>query len=87
MERLEPLSPDEEHALVCYLKTLADGLDNVIKLLQKRQAGKHKFVDLAVTAQMNLSVMYKELMQDSEQEAADSPKIYVASAGRHYRPS
>lgn len=64
---MEPLSAAEAQALICYLKRLSEELDNVIQLLQKRKAGKQNFLDLAATAQMNIEVMYQELMNDREE--------------------
>ncbi len=58
---MEPLSPDEEHAFILYLKTLSAGLANVVNLLQKRRAGKQSSLDHALSAQLNVEVMLREL--------------------------
>ena len=84
---MEQLSADEQHSFICHLKTLSESLDNVVRLLQKRKSGKHSFLDLATTAQMNVEVMYREMINDRsedglhEQTPTEAPKIHLASTG------
>lgn len=65
----EPLSADECQALIRYLKTLSENLSNVVQLMQKRAVTKQKLLGLALTAQMNIEVLYEELAANQRGKA------------------